>query len=905
MTHANPKALTKCAYPEALKEEEQTLIQARRKKADIQSDKPLVGIALSGGGIRSATFALGVLQGMAKRRALRYVDFLSTVSGGGYIGGFLGSLLCRGADDGQALTINQVEEKISDSNSRYIRWLRANGFYLAPNGTSDFFNAFATSLRNLVSLHAVMGLMILSILLLTLVARIGFVTLSHSVMPSENDTVKHLLLGQEMATIGSETASFTFVASPLYVAAAAFFVIWVCPCIWAYWLIPIKNMNVWRQIRTLVALLVIGGATTYFYIASRRLDHTWIIDQPYEIITVTIASLIIIRALAGVISFILYHRYKSYNTVENPCHASEKSQVRANKWLSIGMGAVIVSLFVATADSFGQSTYDWLLAIEQQNRLATSAGGAGAIGALGALLVRMLKQIPSAAALAQSPLMKRLILWIVMGLFMGLLTIAAATISHAIVWLGADRMETTLIFQSMLGIDGQWGQFLWATVCLLFFALLAITTGRRMDFINRSSQSQLYTERLTRAYLGGTNAERIKASNNWVTEPFPNDDISMSHYTPHAQGGPLHLINVTLNETDNHQFGSKEPAAKGLSYCVGPCAISTAVRHHVFWTAQSSTTSLALSNCPDGHQSPMPDDSYHMFHRQPEQTALQAEQLSIGKWLAISGAAFSTGLGYRTTLAMSFIAGVLNVRLGHWWDSGINPGEHGRGKLRRMLGKVFKSQAYLTDECMGAFPGPADRYWYLSDGGHFENSALYELIRRQLPVMIVSEASTDSHYQFRDLGLLVRRARVELDADVSFLSSEDLNALFAHKEQPSWLVGVNHVAHAIDMHGPTGGAQGYACLAHIRYDISKKLPADQQQHGMIIVIKPTLQGYEPEDILAYKRLNPSFPHQITADQFFDPEQWESYRKLGNYMAADIFDNFDPAEWTYEVLYDIQ
>ena len=51
-----------------------------------------VGLAISGGGIRSATFALGVLQSLARLGRLRHVDYLSTVSGGGYVGSFLGSL---------------------------------------------------------------------------------------------------------------------------------------------------------------------------------------------------------------------------------------------------------------------------------------------------------------------------------------------------------------------------------------------------------------------------------------------------------------------------------------------------------------------------------------------------------------------------------------------------------------------------------------------------------------------------------------------------------------------------------------------------------------------------------------------------------------------------------------------
>jgi predicted acylesterase/phospholipase RssA len=61
-------------------------------RPDVQN---LVGLALSGGGIRSATFNLGVLQGLQSRNALRIFDYLSTVSGGGFIGAWWSAWLSR------------------------------------------------------------------------------------------------------------------------------------------------------------------------------------------------------------------------------------------------------------------------------------------------------------------------------------------------------------------------------------------------------------------------------------------------------------------------------------------------------------------------------------------------------------------------------------------------------------------------------------------------------------------------------------------------------------------------------------------------------------------------------------------------------------------------------------------
>jgi hypothetical protein len=67
--------------------------QRHASKARGEVVSHLVGLALSGGGIRSATTCLGVLQALSKMQILPLVDYLSTVSGGGYIGACLTSLL--------------------------------------------------------------------------------------------------------------------------------------------------------------------------------------------------------------------------------------------------------------------------------------------------------------------------------------------------------------------------------------------------------------------------------------------------------------------------------------------------------------------------------------------------------------------------------------------------------------------------------------------------------------------------------------------------------------------------------------------------------------------------------------------------------------------------------------------
>lgn len=104
-------------------------------------------ICFSGGGIRSATFALGLVQALARKGLLKQIDVLSTVSGGGYAGSFIGALYARQTSPGA----QEVERTLSDNGSWPMRWLRENGRYLSPNGSGDSWLAAAALLRNWVA----------------------------------------------------------------------------------------------------------------------------------------------------------------------------------------------------------------------------------------------------------------------------------------------------------------------------------------------------------------------------------------------------------------------------------------------------------------------------------------------------------------------------------------------------------------------------------------------------------------------------------------------------------------------------------------------------------------------------------------------------------------------------------
>ena len=85
----------------------------------------------------------------------------------------------------------------------------------------------------------------------------------------------------------------------------------------------------------------------------------------------------------------------------------------------------------------------------------------------------------------------------------------------------------------------------------------------------------------------------------------------------------------------------------------------------------------------------------------------------------------------------------------------------------------------------------------------------------------------------------------------------------------------------------------HAALARVDYRTSGSASGDgRRAPGWLLYVKPSLVGDEPVDVQHYHVENPAFPHQSTADQFFDEAQWESYRRLGEHIASKLFDSRD-------------
>ncbi|HTU62376.1 MAG TPA: hypothetical protein VMF89_28145, partial [Polyangiales bacterium] len=111
-------------------------------------------------------------------------------------------------------------------------------------------------------------------------------------------------------------------------------------------------------------------------------------------------------------------------------------------------------------------------------------------------------------------------------------------------------------------------------IALAATMLLSLFFGRTRSFVNRSSLATFYGTRLARAYLGASNTERLKATNKMLDVLLPHDELPLADYRPHLRGGPLPIINVTLNETTGGRSQVDQRDRKGMNMAVGPAGIS-------------------------------------------------------------------------------------------------------------------------------------------------------------------------------------------------------------------------------------------------------------------------------------------------------------------------------------------
>ena len=572
---------------------------------------------------------------------------------------------------------------------------------------------------------------------------------------------------------------------------------------------------------------------------------------------------------------------------------------RLSLWLKHSLVVFAATLSVAVIDTAGQSVYvSWEKVGSFLAPLAVTAVAAIVLGAVGGR--RIVLALQGGASGARSQTASKVLAGLVAGVVLFLVLTAVNAVSHAAAWRlqcpeearwqpAAERpapAESASPSGLRCRTDGMAerdrGEVLvWGLVLLG----LCLVMGQSARFLNDSTLQPLYRSRLARTYLGASNPKRI-VEGNPVTQVIEGDDGSFvtAGRERFKKGAPLHLVNVTINETLDGKSRLQRNDRKGIGMAVGPAGVSAGIRHHVVFCKGSDKPCEIY---------PREDNVFSMFRGMKG-----AERLTLGQWTGISGAAFSTGVGSRTSLGYAFLAGLANVRLGYWWKSGVAPGgrkkPHRGSRLGALFTWLFPVQSHLIDEFLGRFHGTGRKRWNLSDGGHFENLGAYELIRRRVRLIVLVDAEADPDYAFEGLGNLVRKARLDFDAEIRFLDRAALDTLREGVGTDGGGATVPCLRYfgalgELGGRGPASGtgvggsgARAHAALARVRYG------TERDAESLIVYLKPSLVGDEPADIAHYRATHPRFPQQTTKDQFFDEPQWESYRKLGELIGGRVF-----------------
>jgi hypothetical protein len=222
-------------------------------------------------------------------------------------------------------------------------------------------------------------------------------------------------------------------------------------------------------------------------------------------------------------------------------------------------------------------------------------------------------------------------------------------------------------------------------------------------------------------------------------------------------------------------------------------------------------------------------------------------------------------MGYNTSPLVAFLLTMFNVRLGWWFPNPGQPGWYSRG-LRFSLYYMLKELFGLADE--------TNSFVNVSDGGHFENLGIYELVRRRCKVIIASDAECDELLQFGGLGNLVRVCETDFDAKIEI----DVSSIRRQKDGHS--------------------------LAHCTVG---KITYSNGSLGYLIYLKSSVTGDEDLGAAQYRSEHPSFPHETTADQFFLESQFEAYRRLGYHVVRHALRGIQPGTYPVSIaekLYDV-
>lgn len=774
------------AGSEALYAAEQNYVRKWRvKRGDDEQEASrednLVGLALSGGGIRSATFSLGIMQALVNRDLLKRFDYLSTVSGGGYIGSsitWLTSKLAQreeavgdpkifstlkgqfpyGSDDPRPEKIQRAEPR----QERMLKYLREHGYYLTPGTGINAFSLLGAILRGTcVNLLVWLPTFVLIFLFLLWAPGLGGGFAKHAQPPIYTyllkelaPTISHPALSDEETKIAEERAGFD-----------------------DKWQLSPPEVQVVREELMARAPFETAGSAS-------KMPRLLLFEAMLWLGLSTFALLALSATVYSVLTW--FSQGKEANT-RNKWYARRST---AEKFVAILFPLGIVSLLIGSSPLVGTFLHSWLVGAAP---LAAFIGAAIALRDFMASGKQERSQTPGA----------------LVGIGAGLFLYGVMVSSYLLAQVLLDTCNPLLP--------------------VIVVATVVFILGWFVN-LNYVSIHRYYRDRLMETFMPdiedaqGQRTGRALGANTACLHEISNQE------KPH---GPYHIVNtnVVLVSSADPVYRSRG----GDNFILSP-----------LYCGSNATGWRRTENYMDG-------------------------RLTLATAVAISGAAANPntgvgGVGLTRNLFVSLVMSLLNLRLGYWADH-PNP-KHWLSHLPNH----FRPGAYALSNAMGAEGGGYQEnrdFVQLSDGGHFENMGLYELIRRRVKLAIVCDGGADREFSFSDMQTTVRRIEDDFGARIKILEPDTPDRVVPDAPLPP-------------RYPPRAGLakQGHM-LASITYADGSK--------GWLIFMKTTLIEDVSFKVKGYVAQNPTFPDESTADQFFDEVQFEAYRELGYCIADKMLD----------------
>lgn len=287
--------------------------------------------------------------------------------------------------------------------------------------------------------------------------------------------------------------------------------------------------------------------------------------------------------------------------------------------------------------------------------------------------------------------------------------------------------------------------------------------------------------------------------------------------------------------------------------------------------------------------------------------SIAAGKLTLATAISASGAAANPGAGFAgsgptTTFPVALSMSLLNLRLGYWLrlkeTSALNPyGNRFNPPLRHFLGRL--SARILPNK-----ERPIPNFVEITDGGHFENLGLYELIRRRCKLIVVCDAEPDPKTSYASFTSAIRRVREDFGVEIKFNMTRDKYPDDNSKNEATKSGPQDLVARSVDDEYPSGAlyaTKGYF-MASVTYPKNDgqhihsypkpdgyraSAVSNTEQNGLIIYLKSALISDVELTTKGYRGTNDQFPYDPTANQFFSPEQFEAYRDMGSKIAEQM------------------